>query len=105
MSGLGQTRRATDASYKEYLIVNANVSNDPNLLNRARMASSLSYVNMMRDMRDARPFISDGGYIGLCPDGSETGDEIYIPLGSHVPFIFRKVDSGIHVSVGEAYVH
>lgn len=49
--------------------------------------------------------LSDGSHVGLCADASIVGDEIYVPLGSHVPFIIRKAEGGFHKLVGEAYVH
>jgi hypothetical protein len=45
-----------------------------------------------------------GGYVGLCPHDSRLEDEIFIPFGSHIPFVFRKAGDGFYKVVGEAYV-
>jgi hypothetical protein len=84
-------QRATNNSYKEFRDMVAIVVNKHN---PRKTPSILSYLNSMYDMYNARPFISDGGYVGLCPDVSAGGDEIYIPFGSHVPFTFRKMEDG-----------
>jgi hypothetical protein len=60
---------------------------------------------MIWGLEDVKPFLSDSSYVGLCPKLSEVGDGIYIPLGAHVPYILRKLDDGVHLLVGEAYVH
>lgn len=71
------------------------------------MPNMLSYTSSMRDIHNAKPFLSKddfGGYVGLCPSQSEVGDEIFIPIGSHVPLVFRKDGDGFYRVVGEAYV-
>jgi hypothetical protein len=38
------------------------------------------------------------------PHVSLQGDEIFVPVGSHVPIIFRRVEGG-HEVIGEAYIY
>lgn len=60
------------------------------------------YLGAMNDMHNARPFLSEnavsentlGGLVGLCPRESKSGDEIWIPLDAHVPYILREAGDG-----------
>lgn len=55
-------------------------------------------------------FISTQGYIGMGPEDTQVGDEVYVLFGGCVPFILRerlqaRETSGSHTFVGHAYVH
>ena len=64
-----------------------------------------------------RMIVTEGGYIGLAPQDSEAGDEIYVVLGSPSPFILRPLDKAFQtedqiettpsytVVVGNGYLH
>lgn len=60
-----------------------------------------------------RLFITQKGYIGLCPPYSREGDMVYVAHGVHVPFVLREADMLLSFSdnarrvqlVGECYVH
>ena len=64
-------------------------------------------------MHSSRPFITEKGYVGLCPDESASGDAIFIPSGGHVPYIVRDISlSGVSIEspgswrlIGEAFVY
>ena len=107
LNPIGTAQRATNKSSTEYLEMKALI--DTVISNRfkglPKLPKATSYLTTMKDMYNARPFLSRNGYTGLCADVSRQGDEIYIPLGSHVPFILRRADQGFHKLVGEAYVH
>ncbi|KAF5523356.1 Heterokaryon incompatibility protein 6, OR allele [Colletotrichum aenigma] len=51
-----------------------------------------------------RFFITKKGYMGLAPIGAQTGDDVVVLFGSHVPFILRGRGSGHYEVVGETYV-
>ncbi|KAF0322271.1 heterokaryon incompatibility protein [Colletotrichum asianum] len=51
-----------------------------------------------------RFFITKKGYMGLAPAGAETGDNVVVLFGSHVPFILRGREAGDYEVVGETYV-
>jgi hypothetical protein len=99
---LGMSQRATQASSRGYNAMKSYVYDQKR--NR-KINTVVSYLGGMKDMHDSRPFLSDGGYVGLCPDVSLPGDEIHIPLGLHVPLVLRKANDGFYNLVGEAYVH
>jgi hypothetical protein len=54
-----------------------------------------------------RLFLTQRGYIGLCPSTARPGDAVYILLGSRVPHVLRKRDNGQsgHTLLGDAFVY
>lgn len=53
-----------------------------------------------------RPFVAEGGYIGLGHTSIIEGDEVWILSGCPTPMILRKTSSeNLYSVVGEAYVH
>ncbi|GME53355.1 C4-dicarboxylate transporter/malic acid transport protein [Neofusicoccum parvum] len=46
-----------------------------------------------------------GNLIGLSPQSTLPGDQVFMLRNAHVPFILRTVSSGAYELVGEAYVH
>lgn len=63
----------------------------------------VSYMAMMDDMQNRRPFMSIKGYVGLGPAHLQPGDIICVLLGARVPYILRPHENGGFVLVGEAY--
>jgi hypothetical protein len=100
-----EIQRSTLASFKAYLTVKKYASHPREDFNVAKIVCASSYFIMILELGDMKPFLSDNGYVGLCPKRSEVGDRIYIPLGAHVPYILRKLDDGGYVLIREAYVH
>ncbi|KAK5944387.1 hypothetical protein PMZ80_003668 [Knufia obscura] len=49
--------------------------------------------------------ISADGHICLCHQNCVEGDEIWLLLGADMPFILRKLETGMYHFMGEAYVH
>lgn len=98
---LGIPQRATSKSPKSCHDMRAYICN-PSI--NPKVWGAFTYMEAMKDVHDARPFLSESGYVGLCPDTSEPGDEIHIPLGLHVPIVVRQVENGLYTLVGEAYV-
>jgi hypothetical protein len=58
-------------------------------------------------------FVTEGGYIGICPPTTIVGDEAWVLFGGNYPFILRERNStsahGLtplsgHVFIGDAYV-
>jgi hypothetical protein len=81
-------------------------------------SGAVSFLNMMNSMFHSRPFISEQGYVGLCPREAKAGATIFIPLGGHVPYVVvpnsssgegttsrTEEGSGTWRLFGEAYVH
>lgn len=77
-----------------------------------------SFMNTMNSMYGSCPFVSEKGYVGLCPQGTKPGATIFIPLGSHVPYVIEKTVLSGHAEeaaakppagtwrlLGEAYMH
>lgn len=56
-------------------------------------------------LHSRRPFLGASGFLGLCPDHVQAGDEIYVFLGAKVPMVLRPRGDGSYSVVGEAYVH
>ncbi|KAM5349156.1 hypothetical protein ACJ41O_008979 [Fusarium nematophilum] len=56
---------------------------------------SVSYLSMMNYMHGSRPFISETGYVGLCPRDADPGDVIIVPSGGHVPYVLHRVDGAV----------
>jgi len=51
-----------------------------------------------------RFFVTDTGYIGLCPEIAQTGDEVCILQGGRVPYVIRQFGVGEWELIGECYV-
>jgi hypothetical protein len=54
-----------------------------------------------------RLYSTDGGHLGLGPQSSQEGDDVWMVHGAHVPFVLRPVAKkpGTFTLVGETYVH
>jgi hypothetical protein len=66
-----------------------------------------SYMSAMKDMHNSKPFLSEaafGSYVGLCLCEAELEDDIFISVGSHIPYVFRKAGDGCFKIISEAYV-
>jgi hypothetical protein len=55
----------------------------------------LSYRNTLMTLWSSRPFLSSKGYIGLCPGPAAEGDTVFIPSGSHCPYVIRRSEAGV----------
>lgn len=62
-----------------------------------------SYMGMMGDMQNRRPFLSQRGYVGLGPANMQPGGIIYVLLGATIPYILKPSRSSCFTFVGEAY--
>jgi hypothetical protein len=57
-------------------------------------------------MYDSMPFISESGYVGVCPLESQPGDAIVIFKGARVPYVIRRAGNGKKWTlVGESHVY
>jgi len=45
------------------------------------------------------------GYIGLVPDGAESGDFVCFIQGAQVPFVLRRSPAGRYRLIGECYLY
>jgi hypothetical protein len=51
-------------------------------------------------------FVTENGYIGIGPVGMAPGDDVFLLLGGHVPYVLRsKETSACYHVIGESYVH
>lgn len=69
-----------------------------------------AFEDRMREVRNGRRmFRTKKGLLGMGPKSIREGDEIWILLGTKVPFVLRPVSDGIKPKqctvIGEAYVH
>ena len=90
-NALGMTQRATDKSRRECKAMMDILFKKQS---PGKMPTVVSYLSSIKDKHNAKPFISDCGHVGLCPHVSLRKDEIFVPVGSHVPIIFRRVTGG-----------
>ncbi|KAK4461220.1 heterokaryon incompatibility protein-domain-containing protein [Cladorrhinum samala] len=66
------------------------------------------YRNTLLSLYGSRPFLGASGYVGLCPGTVKTGDAVFIPSGSHCPYVIRRSGDILDetwVLLGEAYVY
>jgi hypothetical protein len=64
------------------------------------------YTCQMERMHNSRPFLSETGYVGMCPMQAEVGDRIVIFLGARTPYVVRRVDdTNLWRLVGETHVY
>jgi hypothetical protein len=64
------------------------------------------YRCQLSRMYDSRPFISESGYVGLCPLETHVGDIIAIFAGARVPYIVRKTNNELGYTLrGESHVY
>jgi len=52
-----------------------------------------------------RFFTTKGGYMGLCPSISRSGDLVVILFGGRTPYILRRGRNGLFRFIGECYVY
>jgi hypothetical protein len=76
----------------------------------ASVPNVASYMGSLKEICGAKPFMSNDGWVGLCPADSKKEDEIWFPQGAHVPYVLRKegkkVDGPFRYKlIGEAYVY
>ncbi|RYP48532.1 hypothetical protein DL768_005611 [Monosporascus sp. mg162] len=109
---LGITVRATARSYNEYLELKHFMASlqQPQYRQTITLLTSIrgrwaSYLINMKDMWDARPCVTGYGHVGLCPLETRVHDEIWLPVGAHVPYIFRKTSPSDRRLVGEAFLY
>ncbi|RYO95065.1 hypothetical protein DL762_000258 [Monosporascus cannonballus] len=109
---LGITARATTRSYNEYLelkhfMASLQQQGKGQVITFLTSIRGLwaSYMSNMKDMWDARPCVTGYGHVGLCPLETRVHDEIWLPVGAHVPYIFRKTSTSDWRLVGEAFLY
>lgn len=49
--------------------------------------------------------VSDHGHICLCHQNCIEGDELWLIMGADMPFVLRKLETGMYHFMGETYVH
>jgi hypothetical protein len=94
---LGLVQTATEKSHDEF-------KSAMSTFNKGALPKLSGYIRSMLRMQDARPFMSDSGFVGLCPDSAKKGDMICLPLGTHIPYVFRHVKGKSWQLIGEVYI-
>jgi hypothetical protein len=102
MNDLGLRQRATAKSHNEYIELMSIIEGKTPVGSRPNV---IGYMSSMAEMQDAKPFLSETGHVGLCPDDSQRGDYLLFPVGAHVPYVFRQIDDQYFKLIGEAYVY
>lgn len=67
-----------------------------------RVSNSVDFSVLGRDF-----FLAEDGSFGLCPSGTQPGDEIWVFVGGNVPFILRPCEDGggtYHSFIGDCYM-
>ena len=64
----------------------------------------VSYIGRLIRMHDARPFLLDTGYVGMCPMEAEPNDVVAVFLGGHVPYVLRP-NGDAWTLLGEAFAY
>jgi hypothetical protein len=109
LNSVGLVTRATGQSYQAYIELRKFMSATSENQQYASLASAggiwATYMATMKDMWDAKPILTDQGFVGLCPAGTIQGDEIYLPVGAHVPYVFRRVSSTHRCLIGEVFLY
>lgn len=62
----------------------------------------VAYIGRLIRMHDARPFLLDTDYVGMCPMEAEANDVLVVFLGRHVPYVLRP-NGDAWTLVGEAF--
>jgi hypothetical protein len=78
-------------------------------LTPTEFAHMTAFENRMRDVKKGRRmFRTKGDLLGLGPKSVQEGDEVWVVLGTKVPFVLRPVDGGREPKryrlIGEAFV-
>ncbi|KAK7458527.1 hypothetical protein Landi51_01350 [Colletotrichum acutatum] len=78
-------------------------------LRQGKHFEGMKYMNVaLAKLIGRRPFVTDGGYVGLAPMAASVGDHVWIIIGADAPFITSTrscIWTGYSQIVGEAYVH
>lgn len=60
---------------------------------------------IMNGTTQQRLFATSNTYLGICHRSCLEGDEIWVMMGSSLPYVLRKLEGGVYMFKGEAYVH
>lgn len=63
-----------------------------------------AYIGRLTRTHDARPFLLDTGYVGMCPMQAQVNDVLVVFLGGHVPYLLRP-HGDMWTLVGEAFAY
>ncbi|KAJ8111566.1 hypothetical protein OPT61_g5870 [Boeremia exigua] len=50
-------------------------------------------------------YVTSRGEFGLAPMVTQVGDQVWLPLGASMPFIFRPYSHGVYQILGQTYLH
>jgi hypothetical protein len=64
----------------------------------------VAHIDMMKGRKCC---LTEKGYVGIVPINTRLGDAVFVPYGSPVPFVIRKIDEreANYLLVGECYIH
>lgn len=101
----GGLQRATDASLRAYSsfkdVMSQPAKPPPVHLNQPHSP----YLTMMSYLYGSSTFMSDNGFVGLCPADTAASDVICAPSGAHLPYVLRRNESNRWELIGEAFVY
>jgi len=84
--------------YKELIKITSGFQVD-----KRQIIVSYSYV-VKRNTEFRRPFVTEGGLLGLGLDSVQDGDLVVVFYGANIPFVIRQWNTGDFMLVGGAYV-
>ena len=74
-------------------------------LSQENMNLGNTYRKMMAELKDMRPFLTKGGFVGMAPLTAMAGDKVVVFVGAELPFIIKPMQNGTYRLLGEAYCH
>ena len=74
-------------------------------LGQENMNLGNAYRKMMAELKDMRPFLTKGGFVGMAPLAAMAGDKVVVFVGAELPFIIKPMQNGTYRLLGEAYCH
>jgi hypothetical protein len=62
-------------------------------------------LDLLRATQSRAFFVTSNDRFGLAPMIAQEGDQIWLPQGATMPFVFRPLSEGVFQLIGQAYLH
>ncbi|KAF9735708.1 hypothetical protein PMIN06_006763 [Paraphaeosphaeria minitans] len=100
------TKELVEDRYQDCVRLSEVIAGGKEVLTREEVHRLLAgrYRGNMSVMDGKRPYITQKGYLGMCPGSALAGDVVVIFYGARIPYVLRPRPEGDkHTFVGEAY--
>ena len=74
-------------------------------LNRVERHAAAFHTALSPTMPFRRLYLTEKGYLGLGPESTAVGDQVFMLHSAQVPFVLRGNEDGSFELIGETYVH